>query len=270
MGNVFLFIRHGWKNIWRQKTIWLFSMMPLLTQLINIFLVKRPTDRLTAFLFLIINSIFIILSYISYIGVPYLAYSFLIGKSVSTQETLFAVKKFSGRVLGCSCLGLLLLSPLMFWILAVSINSSTHTIGFSNKTMIPLLLVSIFAALPQFTMVVFFENDWGIRKSIEKAWNLFISHFGVLAILGLILAIILKVYSAATGILTVLIQSGFDITSISKLNLFIPSASLNTNLLFLLLNGIGLIIYIPFSASIFISAYLKYSDVKLPFLMRIR
>ena len=270
MADVFLFIRHSWKNIWKQKTIWLFSSFYLFGQFSYFFRYKKEWGLFVSFIFLALNILFLVLFFISDIGVPYLAYCFLIGKSVTIQETLFAVRKFLGRVLGCSCLGLLLLSPLMFWILAVSINSSTHTIEFSDKTMIPLLLGSTFAALPQFTMVVFFENDWGIRKSIEKAWNLFISHFGVLAMLGLILAIILKVYSAATGILTVLIQSGFDITSISKLNLFNPSASLNRNILFLLLNGIGLIIYIPFSASIFISAYLKYSDVKLPFLMRVR
>ena len=119
--------------------------------------------------------------------------------------------------------------------------------------------------------VAFLNLSFDITK---VDWPLFLVSLVIgivmMAMLGLILAIILKVYSAATGILTVLIQSGFDITSISKLNLFNPSASLNRNILFLLLNGIGLIIYIPFSASIFISAYLKYSDVKLPFLMRVR
>ncbi len=201
---------------------------------------------------------------------PYLAYCFSIGKSATIQETLIAVRKFLGRVLGCSCLGLLLLSPLLLWVLTVDFNSTTHTFQFSNKTILPFLLVSAFTALPEFTIVVFFENNWGIRKSLEKAWNLFISHFGVLAMLGLILYIIFATYSAAAGILTVLIQSGFYITSISKLNLFDPSASLSSNVLFLLLYGIGYIILTPCRASIFISAYLKYSDVKLPYLLRVR
>jgi hypothetical protein len=202
--------------------------------------------------------------------VPYLAYCFLIGNSATIQETMSAVKKFSGRVIGCSCLGFLALSPLLFWALAVSINSSTRTLELSNKTILVFLPLSIFIALLQFTIVSFFENDWGIRQSLDKAWSLFKSHFGVLAILGLILTIIFRVYSAMSGTLTVLIQSGFDITSISNLNIFNPFTSLNKNLLFIFINGIGQTIFTPLSASVFISAYLKYSDVKLPYLMRVR
>src|SRR5215207_5173238 len=131
MTDVVLFIRHGWKNIWQQKTIWLFSSLPILNQLFNVFQVKRPTDLFSSFVSLIASFIFIILFYVSYIGVPYLAYCFLIGKSVTVPETLSAVKKFSGRVIGCSCLGFLALSPLLFWALAVSINSSTRTLELS-------------------------------------------------------------------------------------------------------------------------------------------
>jgi len=247
MADVFLFIRHGWKNIWKQKTIWLFSMLPILNQLFNTFRAERTTDFLPSFIFLMASFVFIILIYISFIGVPYLAYCFLIGKSATIQETLSAAEKFSGRVIGCSCLGIIAFSPVFLLALAVSTNNST-----------------------QFTIVSFFENDWGIRQSLDKAWHLFKSNFGALSILGLILVITFRAYSAMSITLTVLIQSGFDITSISNLNMFIPSTSLSKNLLFVLINGIGQTIFTPLSASIFISAYLKYSDVKLPFLMRVK
>jgi len=270
MADVFLFIRHGWKNIWKQKTIWLFSMLPILNQLFNTFRAERTTDFLPSFIFLMASFVFIILIYISFIGVPYLAYCFLIGKSATIQETLSAAEKFSGRVIGCSCLGIIAFSPVFLLALAVSTNNSTHALQLSNKTILILLPFSIFAAVPQFTIVSFFENDWGIRQSLDKAWHLFKSNFGALSILGLILVITFRAYSAMSITLTVLIQSGFDITSISNLNMFIPSTSLSKNLLFVLINGIGQTIFTPLSASIFISAYLKYSDVKLPFLMRVK
>jgi hypothetical protein len=270
MTDMILFMRHGWKSIWKQKAIWLFSLLPILNQLFNVFQVKRPTDLFSSLVSLIASFISIILFYVSYIGVPYLTYCFLIGEPATIQETLSAVKKFAGRVIGCSCLGFLVLSPLFFWAIAVSINSSTRTLEFSNKTLLVFLPFSIFTALWQFTVVAFFENDWGIRQSLDKAWNLFKSHFGVLAILGLILTIIFRMYSALSGTLAVLIQSGFDITSVSNLNMLNPSASLSKNLLFGLIDGIGQAILTPLSASIFISAYLKYSVVKLPFQMRIR
>ena len=270
MTDVFLFIRHGWKSIWKQRNIWLFSAITILSQLYNIIQVKQPTELLPSLIVLIASLIFLYLFYVSYISVPYLAYNYLIGKPVSIQETLSAEKKFSGRVIGCSCLGFLAISPILFWVLVVSINSTTHRLEISNNTILALTPLSVFAALVQFTIVGFFENNWGIREGLGKAWSLFKSHFGVLAILGLILAIIFRVYSVISGLLTVLIQSGFDFTSISNLNILNPSTSLSKNLLFVLINGIGQIVFTPLSASIFISAYLKYNDVELPFQMRVK
>src|SRR5260221_13746767 len=102
MADVILFIRHGWKSILKQKTIWLFSALPILNQLFDVFQVKRPTALFQSLIFLFASLIFFILSFFSYIGVPYLAYCFLIGKPATIQETMSAVKKFSGRVIGCS------------------------------------------------------------------------------------------------------------------------------------------------------------------------
>ncbi len=270
MADVFLFVQHGWKSIWTQKAIWPFSAVMFLGQLYDVVQGKRPTDLLSALISLTASLFFIFLFYVGYIGVLYLAYSFLIGRPVNVQETLSAVKKFSGRVIGCSCLGLLTLLPLLFWVVVISINSSTHRLEISNKTILALMPLSIFAALFQFTMIGFFANDWSIRQSLDKAWSIFKNHFGVLAVLGLILAIISRLYTMTSGIFTVLIQSGFNITAVNQLVLLNPSASLSKNLLFVLINGIGDIILFPISASIFISAYLKYSGAKLPFPMRIK
>lgn len=263
-------MRHGWKSIWKQKSIWLFSAITILSQLYNVIQVKRPTELLPSLIALAVSLFFIYLFYVSYIGVPYLAYNYLIGKPVTIQETLSAVKKFSGRVIGCSCLGFLALSPLLFWVLTVSINSSTHRLEISNNTILALMPFSVFTALPQFAIVGFFENDWGIRQSLDKAWSLFKSNFSVLAILGLLLITVFRIYSVLSGILTILIQSGFDLTSISNLNALNPFASLSKNLLFVLINGVGQMIFTPLSVSIFISAYLKYNDVRVPFQMRVR
>jgi len=270
MRDMFLFIRHGWKSIWKQKAIWLFSAVAVFNQLYNTIQVTRPTDLPSSLISLTASLILMILFYVSYIGVPYLAYRFLIGKPATIQETLSAVKKISGRVLGCSFLGFLVVSPFLFWALVVSINSSTRSIELSNTTLLAFLPLSIFYALWQFTLVGFFENDWGIRQSLGRAWGLFKNYFGVLAVIGLLLTITFRAYSALSGTLTVLIQSGFDLSSVSTINLLNPSASLGTNLLFVLINGIGQIVFIPLSASIFISAYLKYNDARLPSQMRVR
>ena len=61
MSDVFLFIRHGWESIWKQKTIWLLSVSPIILQLLNIFLVKTPNNALYAPFLLIADIIFLIL-----------------------------------------------------------------------------------------------------------------------------------------------------------------------------------------------------------------
>ena len=67
-------------------------------------------------------------------------------------------------------------------------------------------------------MFEFFAKDSGIRQSLKEAWALFTAHFGVLATLGIIMIIIYRIYSTIPGILTVLIQSGFSVASLGKLN----------------------------------------------------
>ncbi|MAT41392.1 MAG: hypothetical protein CL609_03550 [Anaerolineaceae bacterium] len=270
MADVFLFVRHGWKSIWKQKTIWLFSVLPFLNLVFIDFQVGRDADLLPQLIASIFGFFLSILYFVSIIGVPYLAYRFLIGESATIQETLSAVKKFFGRALGCTCLGVLVLSPIFLWVLATSIDRSIRGLEYSDYINLVFLPLSIFSSLWTFTFAAFFENDWGIRKSLDKAWKLFKSHFSVLAVLGLMLEIIFYAFSILSDILTVLIQSGFDITTINNFNIFNPTALLNKNLLFVLINGIGQIIFTPLRASIYVSAYLKYSNVKLPFLIRVR
>ncbi len=113
-----------------------------------------------------------------------------------------------------------------------------------------------------FALCGFFARDFGIRQSLKDAWDLFTSHFGVLAILGMIMGLLTWLCSAIAGTLTLLIQSGFDITSLSKLNYFNPSALLSKNVLFVLIDGVGQVILIVFSSCVFVLAYLKYNGTK--------
>jgi len=123
-------------------------------------------------------------------------------------------------------------------------------------------LLAVLYALEIFALCGFFAKDFGIRQSLKDAWDLFTSHFGVLTILGMIMGLLTWLCSIAAGILTLLIQSGFDLTSLSKLNYFNPSMSLSKNALFVIINGAGQIVWTVFSSSIFVLAYLKYSGVK--------
>ena len=86
MADVFLFIRQGWDNIWRQKIIWLFGALPILDQLFRTFQIEPGQNLSVLLLSLIEVLISIILTWVSFIGVPYLAYCFSIGRASDAQE----------------------------------------------------------------------------------------------------------------------------------------------------------------------------------------
>jgi len=262
MADVFLFLRQGWSNIWKQNTIWLFGALPILDQLFRAFQIEPGRDLSGLLLSLVEILISIILAWVSLIGVPYLAYCFSIGRSSTVQETLFAIRKFSARVIGCSCLGFLILSPCLFLALAISMDNSTQPPHISNQFTLMLFPLSIFSAMVDFSFFGFFANDSGIRKNLKDAWTLFTARFSVLATLGITMVIIFRIFSIAAGISTLLIQSGFDITSLSELDYINPSMSLSKNILFVIINGLGQTIFNVFGASVFALAYLKYSGVK--------
>ena len=260
LADVFWFIEQGWKAIWMQRTNWLFSALPVLAQVLSAF--QGEPER--SLLWLLIGLTEGFLGFLSFIGVPYLAYRFLIGRPATITETLSAIWKFAGRVIGCSCLVFLIISPCIFLTLAMSMDRTTEPPQFSDRAFIIFQLFSLFSAVTNFSMFGFFANNSGIRQTLRDAWTLFTAHFRVLAALGLIMTIMFSMSNTAAGMIAVLFQSGFELTSLSGINYINPSASLYDNKLFVFLSGIGQTIYAPFSASVFALAYLKYGGIETP------
>jgi len=181
---------------------------------------------------------------------------------VSVRETLFAINKFSGRVVGFSCLSVLIIVPCFLLVVIFSTRDSTFPANLSGNLFLAFLPISIFNSIWNFSIVGFFAKDLGVRKSIKEAWTLFSNHFIVLASIGIILRGILQIINIATVSLVILIQSGFNISSLRNLNFINPAASLSNNPLFLLLNAIVQITWLPFAAFVFILAYLKFNSTK--------
>lgn len=261
MADVTSFIKHAWQNIWKQKRIWLFSALTVITPFVLPTYNNGEKNLGLLFLQLLIEFVVIILSLISFIGVRFLAYNFSIGKSATIQETLDAVNQFLWRVIGCSCIAFLLIVPCFFLVFGVALQKLPRPEALSSTTLV-LMPLYIFACLGDFTIFGFFENDWGIRKSIKNAWKLYTAHFGELATLGISLIVLYRVVSALLGIVTVLAQSGFHAASLNNLNIVSPFTTLSRNPLFMLINGISEAIFSTLSASVFALAYLKYSGGK--------
>lgn len=270
MAEIIWFLQEGWKLSWKQRLVWLFSAFSFATPLFRLFQIKYTSaSSLNLALLYLAGDIFIIfLTILNFIGVPYLVYCFAISKPATFSDAFSAAGKFFGRVFGCSLLGLLVLSPFLCLVFALSFDSSTKPPHFSNNISLLFLPLALFAALPDFARFEFFENDLGIRQTLSTTWKLFTLHFNVLAALGIILMIVFRIFSAVSVILTVLIHSGFDVTPLSKLNYLNPSLSFRSDLLLVLINGIVQMIYLVFSTSVFALAYLKYREEKKPSLIK--
>ncbi len=260
MADVLFFMRSGWGNIWKQKTIWVFSAISIPGQIFNFFVKQPDSNLVAAFYYLVVNILFLIVNYISLFGVPYAAYCFSNGKVVNVPDTFSAVKKFAWRMLGSSCLLGLVLMPFMCGLLLFGMDRSTVPAHISDWAVFLLLPSSLFSGMWYFTMFEFFAYDGGIRESLKNAWELFTSHFSTLAILGISMTVAASLFTILSGVFTVLIQSGFELTALSDINYINPSAALGSNVLFVFVNRIVLIVLTPFYSSTFALAYLKYTS----------
>jgi hypothetical protein len=259
MSDVISFIKQGWRNIWKQKYIWIFSLLPVLFE--PVFRILQSDGRnLSDFLFTpIIYGLYGILLVISIIGVPYQAYKYSIHQSATIQETLNAVKKFWRRIISCSCLLILLILPFFYLFFFVSLKNSNPTQA-ANSVNFILTPFSVFNSLFSFFTFTIFEKDLGFRKSVKIAWDLFISHFGPMVILGILFFLIFRVSLSLSGIITGLIQSGFNNMFWNTFDIVNPSNNFGSNYLFLFLSSISQIIFTAFQSSVFVLAYQKYKE----------
>lgn len=262
MAEILWFLRQGWKNTWKQNLVWLFSTFPILISLFPLVQIKYGSNPGLLLLYLAGFFLSIFLAAQSYIGVPYLVYCFTMNSPTTLEDAFHAVGKFFGRILGCYLIGILVLLPCIFLMVGLSLDNSTRPPHLSNRISLLRLPLSLFIAMVDFAMFEFFKKDSGIRATLSNSWNLFTSHFGVLAALGIILTVVFGIFSTASGILTVLLKSSFDLAALSQLNYLNPSTSFTGDVLFILTNGIGQMVCTVFSTSVFALAYLKYSEKK--------
>ena len=262
MNEVSFFLKQGWNNIWNMRTVWLFSALPLVSDFFSVFVNRQDETLSGAWNSLAGSLIFLILLMVNAIGLPYSVYRFSTGRPAAVSETFAAVQKFAGRALGCGCIVLLILLPGLYLALVFSRSTSLQPFQSSIQLLFVLLFFSLFGALVEFPLFEFFAKDVGIRQSLRESWRLFTAHVYPLVALGFILTLASRIISAAAGLLTVVIQSGFDAEVLRTLNYLNPWVSMAGNLLFTFLHGIGQMINSTWSVSAFALAYLKYRGVE--------
>jgi hypothetical protein len=265
MSDISLFFRRGWKNLWKEKILWLFSALFLAAALISFI---TPTQNLlSAILYFVGNLISLTLVYISNIGITYVAYFIAAGNPVSIQETFQVSRKFFWRVIASSCVFFLffIVFFLLLCLLPVFIfyfKRLPQLSGFSNYFFFISIFLPIFSAPWYFLLAEIVVNDSKIGKSMENAWDLFIENFAVLVVIGFILSIMLYAINVTLGVTTLLIQNDFDFSALSKLNFIAPQLLFVNNSFYKLGSMITNTLWRTYSISIFMVAYFKYRGLK--------
>ncbi len=259
MDDIQFFLKYGWKSIWKQKTIWFFSSLLLLNQILQFFQIKAQNNPTPSLLASGISFLSIFTNWFAYVGIPYSAYSFFISEPTTVREVVQAVKKFTGRLIGCSCLSLVFFFPVM----ALAMQGVSQGDKTADKILLVFLPFSIFSALWYFVANSFFSHDWGISKALKEVWSMYWSHFLPLAILGSALVIVMRLaYIIAAGAV-VLLQGALDLSVFYNISFWNPHAALVDVFSYQLVSGLLSAFSTTLIASIFTLAYLKYSGVKI-------
>lgn len=255
-------MRTGWGNIWKQKTIWIFGALPILYDIFRFYLKQLDLYIFWQLLNLVGSSFDVVLFFVSIIGVPYNAYRFATGETTDFQTTMSAVKKFGGRIVGCSCLSvivtLVFLGPLLLFFADRSANPPELPRLFVLATS----LLGFISGIVDIAAFEFFAGDRGIWETIKNATKLFISHFQSLAILGGIVTLIVMGISFFIAAVIVGIQSGFDMEAIMNIDFILPGQSIPQNIFCQLMVYVEVVIMTVFRSSAFAAAYQKYAGIK--------
>jgi len=210
MTDISSFFQLGWKNLWKEKILWLFSALVLVQPLVSFLF---PFQN---FLNVVASLISLPLLYISYTGTTYVAYHITVGNPVSIQEAFQASRKFFWRVIASSCLfSLFFIVFIILCVLLVFVfyfKRPLHLLDYSRYFFLISMLLSVFMAPWHFLVAEVVVNDSKIGKSMENAWDLFIENLAVLFVIGIILSSILYALDITISMATILVQYNFDFT----------------------------------------------------------
>jgi len=258
--DIALFLRSGWENIWKEKTIFLFTALSSVSVIFRL-LSFPPSMGWFSFIEILINFIFMC---VSYIGTTYIAHCVSMGEPVTIGKTLQAVRKSLLRIIGIFILMILIILPffIAFYVYSISSHQPDPISAIVQGAYWAALPLSISTAWSYFLFAEIIINGFGILKSLKNATSLFLAHFGAMALLGIIIWGLGQIITILLGMASMLIQSNFAVTALTTLNYIHPSASFSHNYLYQFVDMLWAIIWVAFATSSFIRAYVKYSDVK--------
>lgn len=256
-------LQHGWENLWKNRVLWWFSALILIGPVFYLIVpIQNNVDLVSSLLNLLVSVASIYFTFLSFVGVSFVAYCIAIGNPIDFQTALQASKKLFWRLVRLSLLLLLLIAPFVctvayfFWRF-LEIKDVRQDFFLAS---IPL---SIFTAMGYFPITEVIRNNSKIGESLKTAWAVFTDNFLNLAIIGVLLICVFHVMNVSMSVAIILVQNSFDFSTLSNLDFTSPQLAFPDNSLYELITSISQAMWEAYSTSIFTFAYLKYSSAKM-------
>jgi hypothetical protein len=242
-------LRQGWRNLWREKIVWLFALISALGSISSLGIIAP--------LFTIVGTT----------GVIYVASQATRGESVTLGAALRAVGRYFLRVTGFHILmgGVLLVAlvaPCYSVIRRFPVESEIAQLPwmFPGRLAPIMFLAGILSAFYFLPLIEIVANGSGIRKSIASAWKLFTSHLGLWLRIGFLCGLILFTVQIIYWMMFIP-WSSFDLPVLSNLNLRNPPIQPVSKLFFWLISIVDQFLF-TYIAYVFTQAYYEKSNQK--------
>lgn len=255
------FINYGFRNFWKPKEIWFFSILPFLFEVILYLVNPNQTRGLISTLGSLIS---LILDSMCIIGILFIAYHYCFGKAVTTSNTIFGIRRFFWRSVGCAIVNGMILLPVLCILSITHLIVSEQSLKISFPLILIYLYIAAFSAFLYFPVFELFDKNQSIGKSLKNGNRIFGSNFLILALLGLTYGLVNQIWGIFSRLLTLIIVNGFTLATIPTFGSLLYNPMLDSNPLFLLINSASAIISGPLFAFVFISAYLNYYTPLVP------
>jgi hypothetical protein len=257
-------LQHGWANLWKTKTLWIFSSLVLIDPLVRVLVPIPQNESLSSSLFYLLLALAsIYFMFMSQAGVSLVAYHITIGKPLNFETAFQNARELFWRVVGISFLLALLVAPYFCTVFIASYKEPFQMANLAHNLLLFSMPLSIFAALWYFAVTEIIAHDSKIGKSLRTAWAVFTSNFVNLVIIGVGIAIASHLTNVFVSMVTMLAQNSFDFVILSKFDFISPHLSVTENNLYKLASTIAQAPWGIYSTSVFTFAYLKYSGAKM-------
>lgn len=256
-------LQDGWKNLWKNRIIWLFGFVGLIDPLLSLYdPFPEITDLTSASINLAAGLVVFYLLLLGSVGVSFIAYGSAIEKQVNLETAFRASQNLWWRCLAVSVLLLVFVAPVI-GILAFSLWQFFAIRDVDRVLVLAVVPLSMFTAVWYFAIAETIANNTKVIQSLTSAWTVFTRNFAPLATMGLLLIIGLRVMILIISMAVIFIQNKFDVAAINQLDFLVPRSSFSNDQFYNLMAAVPQAIWQTYAASIFTVAYLKNRGAKM-------